>query len=90
MPGGNALTSHNAPMAVAGMNMQLVMTTDAGEDGGVKDLKPRGKDKKTRAPRKCKRCVKSGGATPSQCIGASTSKKKNGECDFSHASGEAK
>jgi hypothetical protein len=90
MPGSDVVPpSRNAPRVVAGMNMDLDSSTAAGEDGGVKGIKPRGKDQKTRQPRKCKRCVKNGGAAPSECTGAST-RKTEGDCDYFHASGKAK
>ena len=88
MPRSNVLPSHNAPRVVAGIRMELDLSTD------VKGSSTRGKDKKVRAPRRCLRCVKYGGAAPAQCIGASTSKKskkKDGEmCDYFHACGRAK
>jgi hypothetical protein len=88
MPRSNVLPSHNAPRVVAGMSMELDLSTD------VKGISKRGKDKKVRAPRRCLRCVKYGGAAPAQCIGASTSKqskKKDGEtCNYFHEDGTAK
>ena len=91
MPGSNVLPSHNAPRAVAGMNMELDLSTDAGEDGGVKGITTRGKDTKTRASRTCKRCVRYTGAAPTECIGAST-RRSNGvvDCNYFHAYGTAK
>jgi len=52
MPGSTVLPSLNAPRVVAGMNMELDLSTDAGEDGGVKGITARGEDKRTRATRK--------------------------------------
>jgi hypothetical protein len=85
MPRSNVLPLHNAPRVVAGMSMELDLSTG---------ITTRGKEEKSRAPRRCLRCVKHGGAAPSQCIGASTSKKnkkKDGvTCDYLHACGTAK
>ena len=91
VPGSNVLPSHNAPtrQESAGIDMLLDLAPFAGDDGGVKGFKPRGKDKKPRAPRKCKRCVRHGGAAPSVCTGAST-RKTRGECDYFHPCGTPK